>query len=288
MQSKLNQNQVARVSKRYRDHPLLLACRKAFGCYEADLQGLLIAPEEIFLESAIILDDLLTDPDNSADYVKSLWYQEKVKIKRWEPQAPQDSLDKVAGAILCVVAGVLCLHWNSDFNEDLKDQVLELARKNMSIDADEENRIIDELSRSAEGLDKWLNSYTESKECLSEDILELINAPSMKVGESPTNNQQQILNMKQQQIDNLLSQEIEAAKAAKKSAKYILLPYKAAIEAGAISDTMTRDEFNSKYGCSVSKSSFTEWIRGTRDDDVYYETYEIDPLIEKFSKILQS
>lgn len=288
MQSKLNQNQVARVSKRYRDHPLLLACRKAFGCYEADLQGLLIAPEEIFLESAIILDDLLNDPDNSADYVKSLWYQEKVKIKRWEPQAPQDSLDKVAGAILCVVAGVLCLHWNSDFNEDLKDQVLELARKNMSIDADEENRIIDELSRSAEGLDKWLNSYTESEDCLSEDIFELINAPTIKVEESPINSQQKILNMKEQQIENLLRQEIEAAKAAKKGSKYILLPYKAAIDAGAIRDTMTCSEFNTKYDCTVSKSSFTEWIRGTKDEDVFYETNEIGPLIERFSKILQS
>ena len=288
MQSKLNQKQVARVSEKFRDHPLLLACRKAFGCYEADLQGLLIAPEEIFLESAIILDDLLTDLDNSADYVKNLWYQEKVKIKRWEPQAPQDSLDKVVGAIMFVVAGVLCLHWNSVINDDLKDLVLDHARKNMPIDAEEENRIIDELSRSAEGLDKWLNSYTESEDCLSEDIFELINAPTIKVEESPINSQQKILNMKEQQIENLLRQEIEAAKAAKKGSKYILLPYKAAIDAGAIRDTMTCSEFNTKYDCTVSKSSFTEWIRGTKDEDVFYETNEIGPLIERFSKILQS
>jgi len=277
---------VARVSEKFRDHPLLLACRKAFGCYEADLQGLLIAPEEIFLESAIILDDLLTDSDNAAEYVKNLWYQEKVKIKRWEPQAPQDSLDKVVGAILFVVAGVLCLHWNSKFNEDIKDQVLDLARKNMPIDAKEEKRIIDELSRCAEGLDKWLNSYTESEDCLSEEIFELINAPTIKVEKSPINRQQQILDMKGQQIENLLRQEINAAKAADKGSKYILLPYKAAIEAGAISDTMNCSEFNSKYDCTVSKSSFTEWIRGTKDEDVFYETNEIEPLIEQFRAIL--
>jgi spore coat protein CotF len=93
---------------------------------------------------------------------------------------------------------------------------------------------------------------------------------------------------KQQRIEALLRQEIDAAKEAKKTVKFILLPYKAAIEAGAISDTMTRDEFNSKYGCSVSKSSFTEWIRGTKDDDVFYESYEIDPLIEQFRIIIQS
>ena len=93
---------------------------------------------------------------------------------------------------------------------------------------------------------------------------------------------------KQQRIENLIRQEIEAAKAAEKGSKYILLPYKAAIEAGAISDTMNCSEFNSKYGCSVASPSFTEWIRGGRNKVIMYESTEIDPLIEQFSKILQS
>lgn len=288
MQNKLTQNQIKKVSETYRNHPLLIACRKTFECYDADMQGLLFAPEEIFLEAAIILDEILKEPDSAVDYVSGLWYHLKRKIKNWEPQAPQKELDKITGAILYVVAAVLCQHWQSFFNDELKDMILELARRIIKNDETEEERIIIELSRSAEGLDKWLNSYTESEDCLSEDIFELINVPTIKVEESPINSQQQIQNMKQQQIDSLLCQEIEAAKAAEKGPKYILLPYKAAIEAGAISDTMTRDEFNSKYGCSVSKSSFTEWIRGTRDDDVYYEANEIEPIKQKFIEILNS
>jgi len=91
---------------------------------------------------------------------------------------------------------------------------------------------------------------------------------------------------RRQRVEDLLRKEIEAAKAAEKSSKLILLPYKAAIEAGAISDTLTCDEFNSKYKCSVSKSSFTEWIRGGKNKDVYYSHYEIDPLIAQFRTIL--
>jgi hypothetical protein len=283
MQSKLSQNQVEKVSERYLNHPLLLACRKAFGCYEADLQGLLIAPEEMFLESAIILDDLLTDPNKSEDYVKSLWYQEKTKIKRWVPQAPQDSLNKVAGAILFVVAGVLCLHWHSDFNEDLKEKILELARKNMNIDIDEEKRIIGELSGCAEGLEKWLNSYVETENYLSEDIIMLTVSPQMNVVE-PLTAQQQPQITKQQHIEALLRREIDAAKKANKGPKYILLSYKAAIDASAICDTMNCEEFNEKYGCSVPKSSFTEWIRGGNN----YSPTEIDPLIEQFRAILNA
>lgn len=288
MQNKLTQNQIKKVSETYRNHPLLIACRKTFECYDADMQGLLFAPEEIFLEAAIILDEILKEPDSAVDYVSGLWYHLKRKIKNWEPQAPQKELDKITGAILYVVAAVLCQHWQSFFNDELKDMILELARQIVKNDETEEERIIIELSRSAEDLDKWLNSYTESEDCLSEEIFELINATTIKVEESPINRQQQIQNMKQQQIDSLLCQEINAAKAADKGSKYILLPYKAAIEAGAISDTMNCSEFNSKYDCTVSKSSFTEWIRGTKDEDVFYEANEIEPIKQKFIEILNS
>ena len=85
---------------------------------------------------------------------------------------------------------------------------------------------------------------------------------------------------RQQRVEELLRKTIEAAKKENKGPKHILLPYKAAIEARAISDTMSCDEFNKKYGCSIAKSSFTEWIK----DDKYSER-EIEPLINKFRAI---
>ena len=104
MQSKLSQDQIEKVSERFHDHPLLIACRQAFECYEADMQRLLFAPEEIFHETAIIVDDLLAEPNRAEKYVGSLWNALKVKIRRWEPEAPQDDLNKICGAILYVVA----------------------------------------------------------------------------------------------------------------------------------------------------------------------------------------
>ena len=88
---------------------------------------------------------------------------------------------------------------------------------------------------------------------------------------------------RQQRVEDLLRKTIEAAKMENKGPKYILLPYKAAIEAKAISDTMNCDEFNRKYGCSIAKSSFTEWIK----DDKYCDK-EIDPLIEQFRAALNA
>lgn len=175
MQSKLSQDQIEKVSERFHDHPLLIACRQAFECYEADMQRLLFAPEEIFLETAIIVDDLLAEPNRAEKYVGSLWNALKVKIRRWEPEAPQDDLNKICGAILYVVAAVLCQHHHRFFNEEVKDLILTVARSSMPADSTEEARIIRELSRSADGLEEWLSAYIQNSDLLSEEIMDSTN-----------------------------------------------------------------------------------------------------------------
>ena len=171
MQSKLSQSQIEGVSERNHDHPLLVACRQAFECYEADMQRLLFAPEEIFLEAAIIIDRLLTDPDSAISYVNGLWNALKIKIRRWEPEAPQDDLNKISGAILYVVAAVLCQHSQHFFNNELKDIILALDKHNMPVGGEEEECVIRELSRCADGLYEWLLTYEDSDILLSEEIL---------------------------------------------------------------------------------------------------------------------
>lgn len=174
MQNKLNQNQIEKINERFHDHPLLVACRQAFECYDAEMQRLLFAPEEIFLEAAIILNKLLTEPEGAEQYVKGLWNVLKVKIRRWEPEAPQEDVNKISSAILYVVAAVLCQHHHHFYNDELKDMALGIAKKNISTDHDEEERVILELSRCADGLLEWFSDYCESSERLSDEILEAI------------------------------------------------------------------------------------------------------------------
>ncbi len=171
MQNKLNQNQIERIRERYHDHPLYVACKRAFGQYETQMQRLLFAPEEIFLESAIILDNLLTEPENAKKYVSDLWIELKRKIRYWDRDAPQDDLDKIVGAILYVAAAVLCHHPHPFYNDELKEMMLSETKGQMKVSAKEEERFIVQLSLCAEGLDNWLMVYIESDTLLSEEIL---------------------------------------------------------------------------------------------------------------------
>lgn len=170
MQSKLNQNQIERVRERYREHPLLIASSKAFGHYDACFQRLLFSSEEIFLEAAIVLDRLFTDPNSAKEYVGRLWNELKRKIRYWDKEAPQEDLDKIVGAIFYVVAAVLNLHHHRFFNDEMKELLLSDARKQMKASAEEEEEFIIQLSLCAEGLEEWLKEYIESDELLSEEI----------------------------------------------------------------------------------------------------------------------
>ena len=183
MQSKLDQNQIERISEWYHSHPLLTACKQAFKCYEADMQELLFAPEEIFLEATIILDFLLEQPNNGDYYVGELWYNLKTKIRRWDPKVPQTDLDNICGAILYVVAAVLCQHPQEFFCNNVKDKILTLVRNNMPIDAAEEERIIKELSMCAGGLSEWLGEYKECDTLLSEEIIDNLSRTDMDIKE---------------------------------------------------------------------------------------------------------
>lgn len=182
MQNKLVINQIETLSEKFRDHPLLIACRRAFGRYEADMVVLLFAPEEMFVEAASVIDEILGAPQEAMAYIDTLWDSLKIKIRRWGTGIPQEELNKAVGAVVYVVATVFLLHRHSSFNEDITDALLMTARKNMGIDTDEEQRIIRELASCADDLCEWTDSYQGNGRWLSEDIAEALNQHREKPG----------------------------------------------------------------------------------------------------------
>lgn len=69
-----------------------------------------------------------------------------------------------------------------------------------------------------------------------------------------------------------------------KGPKAVLLPYKAAIEAGIPLPMMDYREFNARFGTDVSKSSFSNWVNGTQDRS--YTLEELEPYINAFKALI--
>ena len=171
MQNKLSQEQIEEINKEYHDHPLLIACRQTFECYDANMRQLLFVPEEIFLEALIIIDNILADQHSAEGYISKLWNGLKIKIRHSSQGAPQDDLNMISGAILYIVAAALCQHSRVFYNENLKEKILTEVRNNMKVEKAEEFRIIENLSRCADGLYEWFSSYECGEIKLSDEIL---------------------------------------------------------------------------------------------------------------------
>lgn len=169
MQSKLQVNQIEKIRKAFHDHPLLVCCQQAFGRYEADFEELLFSIEEIFRESAIIIDVIKESPQDADSFLDNLWSSLKIKLRYWDKTTPQEDLDTATAFVLYVTAAALCLHWHSFYSENIFGKLLTIVRDKTRL---EEERIILELAKSSEELEKWINDYlsVDNGNFLSEEI----------------------------------------------------------------------------------------------------------------------
>jgi len=169
MQNKLSLKQIETIRNAFREHPLLVCCQKAFARYEADFEQLLFSPEEIFLESSIIIDIIKESPQEADNYLTDLWSKVKTKIRYWEQGTPQSDLNTASAFVLYVSAVAFCQHWNSFYSENISSKLLDIVRSNAQID---EESILLKMALYSENLSTWVNDYldNENDEYLSEDI----------------------------------------------------------------------------------------------------------------------
>ena len=157
MLKKLNQNLRENLRSKFRDHPLMLTCSAVFHHYMADMEQFDFTEEDMFVEVAKVLDNILGNPSGAQQYISELWDDLKIDLKRQsQTSPPQADLDTVCGVLHYVVAATLSLHWHSFYKESLVGQIREIvADKHIFPTEKEQERIIDNLCKSAEKLDLY-------------------------------------------------------------------------------------------------------------------------------------
>lgn len=169
---KLDENQVEKLTNRFREHPLFLTCQQAFRHYMASMEQFDFTSEELFVEVATVIDKILYEPNDAPQYIEGLWDNLKIKLKsRSSVIPPQSDLNMVCGVLFYVVAAALCLHWREYYNIEIVGLLRQtVEKKRLFIDENEQEEIIENLCRHAEGLEEWINQYEESRQWLSDEI----------------------------------------------------------------------------------------------------------------------
>lgn len=171
---KLDQNQ-GKAEKLYKsklaNHPLLLTCQNTFKHYYADMQQFDFKSEDLFVETARVLDDILSNPQDTPNYIPELWDDLKIKLKTtYIPPPLQSDLDTVCGVLFCILSAVFSLHYSEYYN-NMAGKLVEFAsEKGLFSDEKECKTLISNICKNAEDLDLWINQYDESNEWLSDEI----------------------------------------------------------------------------------------------------------------------
>jgi hypothetical protein len=66
----------------------------------------------------------------------------------------------------------------------------------------------------------------------------------------------------------------------KRSAKYILMPQRAAMEAEVMLPPMDAEWYNRRFGTHLNKMNLSNWLNGTGKSD--YDPKELEPMVTRF------
>ncbi len=179
MTNRLAQNQLERVNKRYHEHPLFRACQATFQQFLAEMHYLMFTPTEVFAESAEVIDEILEGDSDGLDYIHNLWQDRIIRYKMWplvHPGANDDTeYETAVTSVFYTVAVVLSRHADSYYNEKIKDALLEEINKHLSAVKQNEDFVIVNLSKYAESIEQWLETYATSDYYLSDEIGDVAN-----------------------------------------------------------------------------------------------------------------
>ena len=174
MSDRLNDNELTKVAKHFSKHPLMRSCQRAFKRYQANMQPLLFAPEEVFCEASIIIDHILELPQTNEvhTYIVSLWDELRIKMSKWEKTASPQNLDMAVSAVLYTVAIAMNRHWATFYNFDVTQWLLQVIIVNMKGDYQEMVRVFNDLLEEGDGIEDWIND--DAFDSLSDEIEKVI------------------------------------------------------------------------------------------------------------------
>ena len=175
MSDRYEDNELAKVTKHFCEHPLMRACQRAFRRYQAKMQPLLFAPEEVFCEAAIIIDRIYELPQSNEiqTYINALWDELRIKMSKWEKTASTQNLDMAVSSVLYTVAIAMSRHWVTFYNFDVTQWLLKAIIENMNVDYQEMVRVFNNLLEECDGIEDWIND--DAFDSLSDEIEKVIN-----------------------------------------------------------------------------------------------------------------
>ena len=156
-----------------------------FFARQGHLNGLMITPEDVFYQSARLLDFLFVNPDITQRQVDSLWHKLLIDIRKWKADASEHDKRMVAGTVFQIVRAALAQHTESCYCEYICDLLNQTTWRELEeCDKNEQTDFNRRLIEQSPILCEWINQYDDSDLWLSDQIAEAIASSKDNNGEN--------------------------------------------------------------------------------------------------------
>ena len=274
MNKRLIESLQERIAERYREHPLMKACRAAFTDYQADMNYLLFSPVEVFVEAADIIDGLFDEAVNDKDYVAGLWNRLTIKYKLWQPGTPGEEVQTAVCSVFYAVAVSLSVCDEGYFRETLKEAILDEVYRHKSIVKQQEDVVIVRLATYANELKTWMDEYVKSVSRFSDEIQAVIKGEPLFANA--------VINP---QYSTAVISKLHQLMEGKEKPKDVMMPVRAAMDVGAIRRP-TDEEFCNEFGHNrvKGKSSINDY---TNPDKTPYSGPDFEAMKNEFRELIK-
>ncbi|MCR5269527.1 MAG: hypothetical protein K6D91_00740 [Prevotella sp.] len=234
-QNRLTDEESKKIADCFSDHPLMMACQRAFLRYQDMTYPLSFAPEEIFVESATVIDELLRHPkdEHLQDYMVKLWHELRIKIGSWERGLKAEILDMAVSSVFLTVSFAMSRHWATFYSFDVYRWLMKTMAAKMDAECQEIMTVFYDLLGDCEGVEQSINNW--NKEGICQSIESVLRGDSIFVSAVSIPG-----------ISKAVIEKLHSLMEGKEQPKDIAMPIRAAMDVGVIRKP-TLKEFHSEF-----------------------------------------
>ena len=166
----LNPEEKDVIENKYEEHIYFRLLKQSCKKYERELSTFRFSPEDVFLESLYILDDLKAPNKNKADKCDMLWDDLYCDFRERGENIPKDELDKAVAVVVTVVYYALNLT-ESVFYNSMTGRLILTLNEHYKGFTQIQNDIHYQAQKIGFGeLQRWIVEYMNFGDYLSEEL----------------------------------------------------------------------------------------------------------------------
>lgn len=260
------------------------------------LDGALVKEEDIFTESAWLLDFLWSMPDITQHQIDLLWDKLFNDCREWQADMSDHDKRMVAGTVFHIVRAALAQHYDSHYYETICGMLnCTLERELKGLDVEEQKVFLQRFVEQSPTLSEWINNYEDVDNWLYDEIMDTI---ADEVGEDSRDNTEfegGKPGAKAKSFRDFIINQDEADKVIDviRQNIHIDTPQQAAllivgaIEASKVSAKVSAPSISREFGVNENsiKPHLTKYRSSKNSKQPYFEDSELKPYIALFSNL---